>query len=995
MKKGKRLLAVIMAVCMMIGLVSLGFSAFAAPTLQSMIDAAASGATVVLPYHTRESVVIENKTIFLDLNGKSLEGDFGESTITIKNSTVAIVNGQVYSYFANVSTVDMLRTVGSSAYSKPTINIISGSVYTSGLFVDGMQVRIPTTTQYSMVPISSAVFVNKDAYLTVEKSAFVGFEWGLANGYGSHVTIIDGAFAGFDKGIKHEAEVTYNNTMTSRVSVSDMAEKIVPYGVTLNETEKDVVTSMLGDRVTAYVKNAVTDVDTIYQDGDLTVFAKADLSNIVGDIEYSYKWLPDTATVEGVTKPLQYVSATNEYVAVFEDVTPTTVGNPGSLTTNYRLWLGLNSEENEILTEFVDTVKGAYADLGPLLEELYGDVIEGYSEVIAELSAIYHKMDLIGNDIIIGDKTFDSIPEFKALMKDLFLMGGATMYDYIEVNLDGDHDYYYNEAGISGYFGIAAGQPKLLDMVNALKLKVDALDFNDYASLIYFVYDNYEDVVDILELAETYGEMLVADLSSEMATDIIDALADMGNTEIAGYVADADEYVGYISEANDFISHSLGLGEVINIIDYIDTNRADLEGYVERGLYVIENLDSYFAPAVKDNYLKLYTQAEEVEYEAFTPVETVVSINGTGKVEYVSESDSGETMNGTNAYYYPNTDLTLTAIETEPEIEFLYWVNSDTNRILSTDPSYKISSNIKTKVEAVFNDSRWGYQVAFTGATGDISEVAFYVPTIDTSVYVATEAPYIPRYNFVSWPHTTDDGFGNEVITLADLAAYKSPYAGSLKTSAFDEVSDKYMNAIVPVKIGSLNYIVVPDYSVSGNVHINYLDGSTTKSASFSLYSTASITAAPGNFSYWINPAGEIVSLYRTFEFTAVEDNTYTAVFDAPTIPDAVITITSLYRDAASDKLTFYAERSSLYTVKRSGVILTFDPIIAANNAAFVPGGENVLTGTAKYNTLTGNYSVTKNSYLGEPIYARAYIEIEYGNGQRVILYSNTVSYQD
>ena len=167
------------------------------------------------------------------------------------------------------------------------------------------------------------------------------------------------------------------------------------------------------------------------------------------------------------------------------------------------------------------------------------------------------------------------------------------------------------------------------------------------------------------------------------------------------------------------------------------------------------------------------------------------------------------------------------------------------------------------------------------------------------------------------------------------------------------------------------------------------------KFAKYDLYENAHITAAPGNFSYWINDRNEIVSLYSTFDFKAVQDNTYTAVYDAPSIPDSVISITGLYRDKVNNQLTFYAERSSKYTVKKNGIVLTFDPAVASDAAAFVPGGTNVLTGTAKYNTLTGNYAVTKTSYTGIPIYARAYIEIEYSSGLRVTLYSNVMSYWD
>ena len=71
MKTSKRILSVIMAAFMMIGIVSAGLTAFAAePTLQQLIDAAGDGDTVVLAKHTgNSSVVIEKKTLFSTSKG--------------------------------------------------------------------------------------------------------------------------------------------------------------------------------------------------------------------------------------------------------------------------------------------------------------------------------------------------------------------------------------------------------------------------------------------------------------------------------------------------------------------------------------------------------------------------------------------------------------------------------------------------------------------------------------------------------------------------------------------------------------------------------------------------------------------------------------------------------------------------------------------------------------------------------------------------------------
>lgn len=997
MKTSKRILSVIMAAFMMIGIVSAGLTAFAAePTLQQLIDAAGDGDTVVLAKHTgNSSVVIENKNIILDLQGYTLAGSYGQSAITVINSNVTIKNGHIYSYFAKVSTVEMLNTVADSAYSKPTIDIRSGNVSIYGLFVDGMQIRIPTTNTYSYVPVSSAVYVAKNAYLTVEKSALIGIEWGLHNAAGSHVTVIDGAFIGVDKGIKREADVVYNSAVTSRVSAKDKIENIFT-GFTLEPNEKSFLSSLLGDRAVAYVKDAVPNVEATFEDGDLTVIAYPDVSNVIAEPEFSYKWIPDTVKVGTTEKRFQKVAGMEKYIAVFSDVTETAAGSVDTLDVGYRIWLGLDANEISILNNLVSTVKGVYEDIGPWLEDGYEDLIETYNDYIDVFASLYNDIDTLAAQMLPGSppRSFGDIEEFKNLQIDLYLIGGETMYNRIKETIDSS--YVYNDYAICTYvFGIEPGQPKLIDEIEAFRADLEAVDFNDYADLLFFFYDNYERIVDIVELADNYGSKLVTDLNSEMASTIIDALGELGNGDINYYVDLAEDIVGYLDQANDLIAEVLEVEQINWFINYVDTNRAQLEIYADKAIDIIENLETYFNPYVKDGWLMMYANIYEVEYQAFNPVKADVRVNGTGKVEYASEYDSGETINGIEASYYPNTDITLTAVETSPEVEFLYWVNPDSNRILSTEPVCTVSTNINTRIEAVFNDASLGYQVAYANTTGDIEGVEFYNPTLDNYVYVTTAIPYMPRYEFVGWPRAISDGSGNYIIPVADLNTYKSPFAGSIKTSAFDEVSDKYENAIVPVRSGSDNYIVVPQYNISGSVLISYFDGATSGQKEFGLYADASITAAPDNFSYWINDRGEIVSLYPTFEFKAVQDNSYTAVYNAQDIPDAVISVTGIYRDEANDQVTFYVERSSKYTVKKNGIVLTFDPAIAADNGAFVPGGAGVLTGTAKYNTLAGNYAVTKNSYMGEPIFARGYIEIEYPNGTRVTLYSNVISFED
>lgn len=996
MKTSKRLFSIIMAAFMLIGVVSAGLTAFAVPpSLQDLIDAAGDGATVTLPAQWTESVVIENKNITLDLKGRSLSGDFGQSAITVKNGNVTIKNGQVYSFFAKVSSAEMLSVIGRSDNVKPTIDILSGSVSIIGLFVNGMQVRVPTTADtYSYAPVGCAVSVKSGAALTVEKGAFVGLEWALDNAAGSQITVVDGAFAGLIKGIRRESAVVFDSTATSMFTLVDKVDSIFP-NVTLEPSERKILTNLLDKRVICYVKNAVPDVSTTYDDGTLTVTAKADLSNIIERQYASYKWIPEYATVGGKTKKFDNVPGTDKYVAVFEDVPPTAPGVFGSVSVRHRLWLGLNEEEIYLHENIVSIVQGVYAKVGPFINTNYPKVVNKYNSYIGKFAKVYYDLDTLAAQPIPGtpSKTFGDIEAFKNLQIDLYLIGGKTMYDYIKDNIDAD--YEYNDYNICTYlFGIELGQTKLLDEIDALKAALEEVDFSDYVDLAFFFYDNYQDILDVIDLAEAYGGKLVTDLNDDMASDIIDALASLGNSEITEFVGIVEQGVSLLERGNRAIGKLLNHSQVQKALTYLEGNAEEAKGHLATVLNVIENFDNYYTANVVDGWLKLYSEVTQVDYQAFTTVKTDISVNGTGKVEYASEHDSGETINGVEAQYYPNSNITLSAVTTTPDIEFLFWVNSDTNRILSTNQEFTLATNISTRVEAVFNDASFGNQVVYTNTTGDIAGVEFYSPE-DDYVYITDAIPQMPRYAFVGWPHASSDDFGNAVIMLDDLSAFSSPFAGALKTSAFDEASDKYQNAIVPVREGSGNFVVVPDYKIDGVVNISYFDGSAMKQVGYGLYADAAITAVGENFSYWVNDNDEIVSLYRTFQFKAVQDNFYTAVFDAATIPDAVISITGIYRDAANDQVTFYAERSSKYTVTRNGVVLTFDEDVAENGAAFVPGGQNVLTGTAKHNTLEGNYAVTKTSYTGAPIYARAYIEIEYPNGQRKTLYSDVVSFSD
>lgn len=382
--------------------------------------------------------------------------------------------------------------------------------------------------------------------------------------------------------------------------------------------------------------------------------------------------------------------------------------------------------------------------------------------------------------------------------------------------------------------------------------------------------------------------------------------------------------------------------------------------------------------------------ADEVILELF--------VLGPGTVNYTGGSE-GSTNNHSEIQYDKGESIELSASGT-----FLYWINQETNRILSTKPVYVIATDIDSCIEAVFNDDSFSHQVAFVNFNGDISHTESYTAD-DTHVSIPDDVPSIPRYQLGRWPGEIDGLISVSLFKDLDTDYTQSRYAGNIKTSAFDESIDTYKDdydyVILPVRPSSENVIIVPEYILEpGQIGITYYpDGVTECYTSQLLYDPITITALDNpEFDYWIDDdTGEIVCLRPQFTFKAVQDHTYRAVFDALASPPAVMSITGVFRDVVNDEVTFYSERCVLqnYTVTRSGILLTFDSDIGNSDEDFVINQENVLVGTAKIKENFGNYTLTKINYDGtQKIFARGYVEI-LQDGQRVTFYSDIKSYQD
>lgn len=178
------------------------------------------------------------------------------------------------------------------------------------------------------------------------------------------------------------------------------------------------------------------------------------------------------------------------------------------------------------------------------------------------------------------------------------------------------------------------------------------------------------------------------------------------------------------------------------------------------------------------------------------------------------------------------TARTVTAPEKIGELEFKYWKDIITGRVLSTDAEYSFTVGSNTKIEAVYAEKANGYLVEFANANGEVISSS-YKNTGD-----AITAPALPSLT----------GFG--------MAREWSRYPSVVGTSNVQSVAiydDPAANISITVENGS----------GSGNYAYN---------------DKVTVTASDGNFSYW-KRGEQIVSFDSTYSFYAWDSATLTAVF--------------------------------------------------------------------------------------------------------------------
>ncbi len=331
------------------------------------------------------------------------------------------------------------------------------------------------------------------------------------------------------------------------------------------------------------------------------------------------------------------------------------------------------------------------------------------------------------------------------------------------------------------------------------------------------------------------------------------------------------------------------------------------------------------------------------------------SAAGMGAVEYgyngIRRNVTSSTMQfdvpyGAEVFLNPIASKTSSGGKTS---EFRFWMNDATNRIVDDSFATTFTAVTNLKLTAVFTASAavlsGKHSITYVGKAGNV--IASYEVTSADSIDVPT-APVLTDYDFIGWSMTAADALASETDVI-----------------------------ITPIyrPVGYFTITLTPgNYTVTG-------------AGDYASRDTALIAASPSNkngesFLYWIAAdTGEIVTYNRVQSIIVVDDEEYTPVYgDATNLtPTPATRIAAVKYDAATSKVTFFADRSIPTDVKQicqAGIIVTREESIGTDADAFViDGSTEIKKGNVSVPTNNGIYTVSmSNVSAGDTVYARAFI---------------------
>ncbi len=443
----------------------------------------------------------------------------------------------------------------------------------------------------------------------------------------------------------------------------------------------------------------------------------------------------------------------------------------------------------------------------------------------------------------------------------------------------------------------------------------------DVTGDLYEAVDSYELTGVVGELVSVEPEEIEGFTYNSFVSHNSENVDPYGDTELRLYY-DRNEWIFTVYAGNRIIDEFITFYNApISAIQDVILDGYLFEGWVEEIPTVMPNSD-FELHAILSPTAKVYC-----------------AITGLGSINY----DESSTMNDAIAVKKLGTTISLVADEIVTD-SFLYWVNEETNRIVSFDKAYSFIVGSYARLRANFYDpSDQDYHMVtyLNSANSILLSEEFEIG----EEIIPPEPTPLYGYTFVGWSmdaETASITAGN-VTVRATYTKDNLPYTLTITNTSGTSGAGTYNNG-----------------------------------------DTVHITTPTENFSYWRDSNGEIVSYYPNYTFIIHYDATFTAVYGAtvPAVP-ATCRITAADKDFVNNKLTVHEEWSvdSAYTVVQTGILVTKSSSVGLDDELFIIGTSGVIKGTSTAHSLIGTYSLGLNGWTPAiNLYTRPYVVVQKDN---------------
>lgn len=785
MKTSKRILSAVLALCMILGCFATGFSALAASTdLQAGINAAIAGGKSSYEWTggdvTLENTLVIDGDIAIDFNNAVITGAPGKSVVNVKGGEVTLYNGtfiaECEAYSGPVGFAETLLDY------RPAVSINGGDVTLECITAIGSTIRVPNS---HTVKVTSGNGINANNGNVVLKDVIAVGMKALDNTKAT-VTIEDAILVGIYKAINILNKVTFADGY-SKYETIDVIEEFLKDGVSLSASEKKYIaglTNSQGDlsvgSVIATAKDPSFTAPTSTYDAEtdvLTVIAQADTENEKADVanRYSYRYTPNTCTIDGVTADF-VKQADGTYAAAFEGVA---AGAELDAELDYTLSVKMGARQKAYVTsaldkvaeyaekapeiigrfikdfeggsaygkfnEYLDLIYGAYSDIGALKDE---EAVKKFMGVVYALKG----MDYTGNTGKTGIVS-QLNPNWNDTIKQQAIAQSLKNQEnefgkIFDTDGDGVADSLY---AFKGDLGEGIGLLELFDeyynTFKGLALTADYSDFNDVGAAAEYIGDNYEEILALvdaaLELVE-YGYALLDDpaLQSFLGNNFGDAQVIIDYAD--KLMADGGYYWTIKAKYEELKASSF-------IDTYGDRAGALCKKYALKALDILQNPSKYFDinSKVEGYYLNVFSFTDNAVIT--TPADvTVEYCNVTVKVAgYGKFSVDGEVESVLKSYKVEKGEFfSVLPVEMEDGVAlFRDYVLTQPNgswQVVSSLANFRVGSDITITlnfsakgsqededVNIVFlTDGNLGYNWIgdYDGAAADVNPSEIVVP---------------------------------------------------------------------------------------------------------------------------------------------------------------------------------------------------------------------------------------------------------------------------